>query len=74
MKSAKGIRKELARSIRNKHLFCETEQEKNKAVNEARNEINTKYGHGWREDPARNPQAKVVHIYDGHTFGEHWMD
>ncbi len=43
------IRKELAILITKKHESCTTEKEKNKAVEDARHEINVKYGKGWRE-------------------------
>ena len=49
-KRANKIRKELAILIKNKHKTCTTQKEKNRAVNEARQEINIKYGVGWRED------------------------
>lgn len=44
-----NIRKELALLIKEKQSKCTTEKEKNKALNEARQEINAKYGKGWRE-------------------------
>lgn len=43
------IRKELALLIKQKQSKCTTESEKNKAVNDARKEINIKYGKGWRD-------------------------
>ncbi len=48
-KGTKAIRKELAILIKIKHESCTTEKEKNKAVEKARQEINLKYGKGWRE-------------------------
>lgn len=48
-KSTKTIRKELYLLIKQKHEFCSTEKEKRVAVNDARQEMNTKYGKGWRE-------------------------
>jgi len=48
-KSTHEIRKELAILIKEKHKSCETQAERNKAVNDARYEINKKYGKGWRE-------------------------
>lgn len=49
MKTTKEIRKELAILISNKQKTCTTQKEKNRAVELARQEINTKYGKGWRE-------------------------
>jgi len=46
---ARSIRKELAILIKEKQSLCTTEQEKSQALNEARKEINLKYGKGWRE-------------------------
>jgi hypothetical protein len=43
------IRKELALLIKEKQANCKTEKEKNKALNEARQQINAKYGKDWRE-------------------------
>lgn len=43
------IRRELAILIKEKQKLCTTDKEKNVAVNDARQEINTKYGKGWRE-------------------------
>jgi hypothetical protein len=48
-KGTKAIRKELAILIKEKHKSCTTEKEENKAVGDARQEINLKYGKGWRE-------------------------
>lgn len=42
------IRKELALLIKKKQAACTTEKQKNHAVNEARREINLKYGKNWR--------------------------
>lgn len=47
-KRTRKIRKELAKLIKAKHAHCITEKQRNAAVNEARAEINAKYGHGWR--------------------------
>jgi len=49
-KKVKAIRKELAILIKEKHSHCITQAEKNKAVTDARQEINLKYGKGWREN------------------------
>jgi len=43
-----AIRKELKKLILFKQKDCVTEKQKNNAVNEARSEINLKYGHEWR--------------------------
>jgi predicted ATP-grasp superfamily ATP-dependent carboligase len=49
-KRVKVIRKELTILIKEKHSHCTTQAEKNKAVTDARAEMNVKYGHGWREN------------------------
>jgi len=76
MKSTKQIRKELA--IFRKKLISEGVNENN-ALTLARQEMNTKYGKGWREqDEVFSESARTKHnqpsVYDGHTHGEHWMD
>lgn len=43
-----AIRKELKELILLKQKNCVTDKERNNAVNEARSEINLKYGHEWR--------------------------
>ena len=48
-KSTRAIRKELAILIKEKQKTCTTQKEKNIAVNDARQAMNEKYGHGWRE-------------------------
>ena len=48
-KGTRAIRKELAILIKSKLAKCKTKQEQNHAVNLARQEINEKYGKGWRE-------------------------
>lgn len=78
-RTSKQIRKELAILIQEKQKVCLTEKEKNQAVNEARMEINKKYGKDWRgRDEAksfkRSRGRDEPSIYDGHTYGEHWMD
>lgn len=76
MKTTEQIRRELKKLILKKKKTCITEQEKNKAVNDARAEINIKYGDRWREQNF----IKVVRfssepsVCDGHTHGIHWMD
>jgi len=49
-KRIKTIRKELALLIEEKKSKVSTPQEKNQAVCLARQEINIKYGKGWREN------------------------
>lgn len=49
-KRVKAIRKELALLIKEKQSHCTTQAEKNKAVTDARAEMNVKYGKGWREN------------------------
>lgn len=49
-KEVRRIRKELAILIQEKHKTCTTEKEKNKAVDDARQEINLKYGKEWRKN------------------------
>lgn len=46
---AKEIKRELRKLIRRKLQGCKTIRERNRAVNEARAEINKKYGRGWRD-------------------------
>jgi hypothetical protein len=46
--TTKQIRKELAILIKEKKKQCTTEAQINKAVNDARQEINQKYGNDWR--------------------------
>lgn len=45
----KSISKELRLLIAEKHSTCKTEKEMNKAINDAREEINKKYGSDWRD-------------------------
>ena len=75
-KSTEQIRKELAILIKKKQQYCSSEAERNKAVNNARCEINKKYGKRWREKDAHlksyNDNQMNEHV--DHVFGEHWMD
>lgn len=71
MKSTKEIRKELAILVKKKQAACTTEKERNKALEEARQEINKKYGKGWREGDVSRAAPS---IYDGHENGEYWME
>lgn len=48
-KEIRRIRKELAILINIKKLSCITDKEINNAISIARQEINIKYGKGWRE-------------------------
>jgi predicted outer membrane protein len=48
MVTYKSISKELRLLIAEKQSTCKTEKEMNKAVNDAREEINKKYGSDWR--------------------------
>lgn len=75
-KTTKAIRKELAILIKSKLKLCTTKKERNAAVDIARQEINKKYGKGWREQDMFDSFKKddSPSIYDGHTFGEHWME
>ncbi len=79
MPSTKEIRKELAILIKKKINSPEYVSE-SKAVNDARQEINIKYGKGWREQdmfkpyPVSNNVYNNPSIYDDHVNGEYWMD
>lgn len=44
----KKIKKELAILIHERFKTCNTEKEKNRIVNECRQEMNVKYGYDWR--------------------------
>lgn len=68
------IRKELKALIVEKQKSCTTEKEKNRVLNEARMEINKKYGKGWREGSMKEAKYQEPSIYDDHQYGEHWMD
>ena len=77
MKTTEQIRRELKKLILKNKKTCTTQQEKNNAVNDARQEINAKYGKGWREQLSTIEVIKFSSepsIYDGHTNGIHWMD
>ena len=66
------IRRELKKLIIEKQKTCTTEKEKNRAVNEARMEINKKHGKDWRMKGIKYEDSPS--IYYGHEYGEHWMD
>ena len=77
MKSTKAIRKELA--IRREELISNGTKP-TIALNQARQEMNIKYGYNWRNRDYLKPNNNQKHrdntptIYDDHPFGEHWMD
>jgi hypothetical protein len=64
--TSKQIRKELALLIVEKQKNCTTEKQKNKAVNESRQEINEKYGKSWRE--------KDDTIHKKQSYDEWWHE
>lgn len=77
MKTTVQIRRELKKLILKKKKTCTTEKEINKAVNDARAEINAKYGHSWRNESNTSKQScskTSPSFYEGHTHGQHWMD
>jgi hypothetical protein len=76
MKTFIEIRRELKSLIKQKTSTCTTEKENNKAINDARAEINKKYGKDWRglEFNSATEKSQIPSYYDGHTNGEHWMD
>jgi hypothetical protein len=45
----KSISKELRLLIAEKQADCKSEKEMNKAINDAREDINKKYGKDWRD-------------------------
>lgn len=59
--NSKQISKELKTIIKSKQADCTTEAQKNNAVNQARAEINSKYGDGWRN------------TYDNSKVGSSWI-
>ena len=70
----KEIKKELA--IRKKELIDQGAKEY-AAGNKAKQEMNAKYGHGWRHpnlgvDDSDKGGAFPTG-YEDHQFGEHWM-
>lgn len=66
--TAKQIRKELALLIVEKQKECTTEKQKNNAVNEARAEINAKYGKNWREKDA------TISWHKTRSYDEWWQE
>ena len=75
-KKTKSIKKDLAILIEEKLKLCTSKKEENAAVEIARQEINKKYGKGWRQEHRFEPskQYNDPSIYDDHTFGKHWME
>lgn len=70
----KKIRKELA-ILRNKLIMEGVNS--NKALNDARQAMNLKYGHAWRNEPftsKQNCSGVSPSIHEEHIFGEHWRD
>lgn len=77
MKTTSQIRRELKKLIAKKQKKCITDKQKNNAVNEARREINQKYGHAWRSQPdlsKKSCSGISPSFYEGHVNGQHWMD
>jgi hypothetical protein len=73
------IMRELAILINEKKKTCTTEKEVNSAVEEARREINTKYGKGWRETyPDANGNRRANYDfskpYCAQGLGDEWGD
>lgn len=58
-KKINAVRRELAILIEEKHKSCNTDKERNKAINAARSEINLKYGKGWRHGIFNSTQPSV---------------
>lgn len=71
-KNTDAIRIELAILVKSKQKDCATDKQRNIALNEARKEINIKYGKNWRVQDIK--YNDFPSIYDDHQFGEHWMD
>ena len=70
------IRKELKKLILKKKKDCVTEKQVNQAVNEARAEINAKYGNSWRSQAfisKQNCGSISPSFYEDHVNGKHWM-
>lgn len=70
----KQIRRELA-ILRNKLITQSVNP--NKALNDARQAMNLKYGHTWRNEDytvKQNCGSISPSVHDEHIFGEHWQD
>ena len=69
------IRKEISKRIKE---LIEQGVKVHLAQQTARQEANSKYGHGWRLNvqPEGNtpPHEDEISPYYGHEYGEHWMD
>lgn len=70
---AVNVRKELALLIKEKQSNCTTEKQKNKALNDARQEINAKYGKGWIEVDNRKGY-NFNHPSWAQGLGDEWDD
>lgn len=71
------IRRELALLIQEKKKTCTTDKEVNIAVEEARREINTKYGKGWRSEYPTIEKRKGYDFskpYEAQGLGDEWDD
>lgn len=70
------IRRELAILIEEKKKTCTTEKEVNIAVEKARQEINAKYGKGWRENlPSHEKTRRGYDFskpYEAQGLGDEW--
>ena len=70
-----AIRKEISLRIK---VLIEQGKATHVAQQTARQEANSKHGHGWRNNP--QPQGNTpahedeTSPYYGHINGEHWMD
>ena len=73
------IKKELRALIRDKKAEVPnlSDKEGRKIVQKCREEINKKYGHGWRfgnTQQSDRPCDDPTSPYYGHENGEFWMD
>jgi len=70
-----GIRKEISKRIKE---LTEQGVKTHVAQERARQEANSKHGHGWRLTPCEEgktpPHEDETSPYYGHQHGEHWMD
>ena len=78
MKTTNSIRKELAILIKTKKAEIPdiTKKQENIIVETSRQEINLKYGKGWRDslNQTIRPCDDETSPYYGHENGEYWMD
>jgi len=74
----KEINKELKALIKEKKEGLTDPKALRRAKQLAQEEINKKYGHGWRFGGASNSRCAShedpTSAYYGHVNGEHWMD